>query len=136
LRRRTETAYFRDLKVWQKAYDLTLAVYKATAGFPTVENYRLTDQLCRSSASIPANIAEGCGRGGDPELVRFLKIARGSANELEHHLLLARDLDLLPAPVHAKLEADCREIQRMVSSLIQTHTRSIRKGPQSDPAAS
>src|SRR3990170_6872922 len=88
---------FRELKVWEKAHRLTLMVYKATAAFPRDELYGLTGQIRRSCASIPANIAEGCGRSGDSELARFLQIAMGSASELEYHLLLGRDLGLLPA---------------------------------------
>jgi four helix bundle protein len=86
---------FHDLKVWQKAHELTLAVYRTTAGFPRQELYGLTSQLRRSCASIPANLAEGCGRNGDAELARFRSIAMGSASELEYHLLLARDLKLV-----------------------------------------
>ena len=81
---------FRNLKVWEKSHQLALAVYKATSTFPRHELYGLT--------SIPANIAQGCGRSGDAELARFLQIAMGSASELEYHLLLARDLGFLPAP--------------------------------------
>jgi four helix bundle protein len=76
---------FRTLTVWQKAHQLTLAVYKATRGFPKEEMYGLTSQVRRASSSIPANIAEGCGRDGDAELARFFQIAMGSASELEYH---------------------------------------------------
>ena len=86
---------FRDLQVWQKAHQLTLTVYRLTASFPQTEWYGLTTQLRRSSASVAANLAEGCGRNGDAELARFCSIAMGSASELEYHLLLARDLKLL-----------------------------------------
>ena len=86
---------FRELKVWEKSHQLTLAVYKATTKFPKDEMYGLTGQIRRSCASIPANVAEGCGRGGDAELARFLQIAMGSASELEYHLLLSRDLNFL-----------------------------------------
>ena len=89
---------FRNLKVWEKSHQLALAVYKATSTFPRHELYGLTSQIRRACASIPANIAEGCGRSGDAELARFLQIAMGSASELEYHLLLARDLGFLPAP--------------------------------------
>jgi four helix bundle protein len=65
---------FRDLKVWEKAHRLTLAVYKATNSFPIDEKYGLTNQIRRSSVSIPSNIAEGCGRNGEAELTRFLLI--------------------------------------------------------------
>ena len=81
---------FRQLKVWRKAHSLALAIYKGTVRFPRTELYGLTSQIRRACVSIPANIAEGCGRGGDPELGRFLQIAMGSASELEYHLLLAR----------------------------------------------
>jgi four helix bundle protein len=86
---------FREFKVWERSHHLTLAVYKATSSFPREELYGLTSQIRRARSSIPANIAGGCGRRGDAELSRFLLIAMGSANELEYHLLLARDLDYL-----------------------------------------
>jgi four helix bundle protein len=82
---------FKNLKVWSKARGLTLAVYQGTRTFPKDEIYGLTSQIRRASASIGANIAEGCGRRSDPEMRRFVQIARGSANELEYHLLLAKD---------------------------------------------
>ena len=81
---------FHDLLVWRKAHALTLAVYRLTAGFPRAEMYGLTSQLRRSSSSIPANLAEGCGRSGDGELYRYCSIAMGSASETEYHLLLAQ----------------------------------------------
>jgi len=87
---------FRDLKVWEKAHQLTLQVYKATAPFPKEEMYGLTSQIRRAAASIPANIAEGCGRSSDAELGRFLQIAMGSASELEYHLRDSCPLDLRP----------------------------------------
>ena len=86
---------FHELKVWQKAHLLTLAVYQITATFPREELYGLTTQLRRSCASIPANLAEGCGRNGDAEFARFCSIAMGSASEVEYHLLLTRDLKLM-----------------------------------------
>jgi four helix bundle protein len=82
---------FRQLKVWQKSHQLTLAVYKLTASFPREETYGLSAQIRRASSSISANLAEGCGRNGDAELARYCSIASGSASELEYHLLLARD---------------------------------------------
>jgi four helix bundle protein len=91
---------FREIKVWEKAHGLTLEIYKATGGFPREEIYGLTSQMRRSSSSIPENIAEGCGRGGNAELARFLQIGSGSASELEYHILLARDLSFLPTSVY------------------------------------
>src|SRR6266545_6431941 len=86
---------FHELKVWQKAHQLTLAVYRVTAGFPREELYGLTSQLRRACSSVAANLAEGCGRQGDAEFARFCSIAMGSASEVEYHLLLAKDLKLL-----------------------------------------
>jgi four helix bundle protein len=86
---------FKDLKVWSKAHSLTLAVYQVTREFPREELYGLTSQVRRSAASIGANIAEGCGRRSDGEMCRFLQNRLGSATELEYHLLLARDLQIL-----------------------------------------
>lgn len=94
---------FRELKVWWKGHQLTLDIYEATAGFPREETYGLTAQLRRSCASIPANVAEGCGRSGDAELTRFMQIAMGSASELEYHLLLTRALDFLDTRDHERL---------------------------------
>lgn len=110
---------FRELKVWEKAHQLTLDVYKATASFPKDEQYGLTSQIRRASASIPANIAEGCGRSGDAEFARFLQIAMGSASELEYHLLLAHDLKFLNTTDYERLSADTIEVKKMLSSLIQ-----------------
>jgi four helix bundle protein len=109
---------FRELKVWWKGHRLTLDVYEATAGFPREEVYGLTAQLRRSCVSIPANIAEGCGRSGDAELARFMQIAMGSASELEYHLLLAHDLNLLDDQGYEKLSGRAVEVKRMLSAFI------------------
>ena len=111
---------FRDLKVWEKGHQLALAVYKATDKFPKDELYGLTGQIRRSCVSIPANIAEGCGRNGDAELARFLQISMGSASELEYHLLLSRDLGLVDTTTYDQLTQATIEIKRMLTSLIQT----------------
>jgi four helix bundle protein len=87
--------------------------------FPRDELYGLTSQIRRSCASIPANIAEGCGRGGDGEFARFLQIAMGSASELEYHLLLASDLKFLDGSNYERLATEVTEVKRMLTSLIQ-----------------
>jgi four helix bundle protein len=110
---------FRELKVWKKGHELTLAVYKTTARFPQEERYGLTSQIRRASASVPANIAEGCGRGSDAELARFLRIAAGSANELEYHLLLANELEMLNSSEHKRLTKQVTEVKRMLTSFIK-----------------
>jgi four helix bundle protein len=81
---------FRQVSVWQKAHQLTLHVYKQVESFPSTEKFGLTSQITRAASSIGANIAEGCGRGGDAELCRFLKISIGSAFELDNHLLIGK----------------------------------------------
>ena len=110
---------FHELKVWQKAHQLTLAVYQITATFPREELYGLTSQLRRCSGSIPANLAEGCGRNGDAEFARFCSIAMGSASELEYHLLLAKDLRLLKPKEHNELSQRATELKRMLTALLQ-----------------
>lgn len=109
---------FKKLAVWEKAHRLTLAVYQASGSFPKDELYGLMSQIRRAAASIPTNIAEGSGRGGDRELVRFLHIALGSANELEYQLLLAKDLGYLDAGIYQELAHQTLEIQRMLAGLI------------------
>ena len=109
---------FKELKVWQRSHQLTLAVYYATGGFPREETYGLTAQLRRCSASIPANLAECCGRSGEAELGRFMLISMGSASELECHLLLARDLGYLGAQDYQKPSQQTPEIKRMLSTFI------------------
>lgn len=86
---------FRGLEVWRKSHELTLTVYRSTENFPRHELFGLTSQMRRCSASIPANIAEGCGRSNNGDLHRFLQNAMGSALELEYHVLLAGDLGYL-----------------------------------------
>ncbi|MCL4370775.1 MAG: four helix bundle protein [Chloroflexi bacterium] len=110
---------FRELKVWEKAHHLTLVAYKVTATFPRDELFGLTSQIRRSSASIPANIAEGCGRNGDAEFARFCGMAMDSANELDYHLLLARDLNLLKSEDYELLSSELSETRRMLAALIQ-----------------
>ena len=114
---------FKKLKVWSKAHELTLAIYNRTRTFPNYEMYGLISQIRRAAASIGANIAEGCGRRSDPEMKRFIQIARGSASELEYHLLLARDLHLLNPVEFNELEAKVLEIQRMLTALSQRMQR-------------
>ena len=110
---------FRELKVWQKAHELTLAVYKVTAAFPREEQYGLTSQIRRACSSIAANLAEGCGRNGDAEFARYCSIAMGSASELEYHLLLAKDLSLIMPADYEELAPRATELKRMLTALMQ-----------------
>jgi len=109
---------FRELRVWEKAHELTLVVYRTTTTFPKAELYGLTSQMRRCSSSIPSNIAEGCGRSGNPELHRFLQIASGSGSELEYQLLLARDLNYLTPQDYQRVSSLTVEVRRMLTSLM------------------
>ena len=123
---------FHELRVWQKAHALTLAVYRTTVRFPKEENYGLTAQTRRAAASVPANIAEGCGRGTNAELRHFLQVALGSASELEYHLLLARDLGHLSKAAWVSLNGDVLEVKRMLWGLIGKFQAGRQKEPAKD----
>ena len=110
---------FKELRVWSEAHRLKLLVYRKTRAFPREEMYGLTSQMRRSAASIPANVAEGCGRRSDGEFTRFLQIARGSASELEYHLLLSHDLGILADEGFEELRNKLIEVQRMLTALVQ-----------------
>ena len=110
---------FRTLTVWQKSHELALSIYKETKGFPKEEVFGLTSQMRRAASSVSANIAEGCGRGSDADLSRFLQIAFGSISELDCHLILARDLTLLNVERYDKIYSQVIEVRRMLASLIR-----------------
>lgn len=103
---------FRKLKVWREAHRTVLSIYKVTGHFPRHEMYGMTSQMRRAGVSIASNIAEGYGRGGDRELLRYLRIALGSVSELEYQLLLAKDLGYLTADRHEDLEAGLLILKR------------------------
>jgi four helix bundle protein len=109
---------FRDLQVWAKSHTLTLTCYRVTEQFPRLEIYGLTTQIRRCAVSIPANIAEGCGKRSNAEFQRFLTIAAGSASELEYHFLLAKDLRFVAPEQYEGLNSAIVEIKRMLASLI------------------
>lgn len=109
---------FRDLKVWQRAHEITLTIYRCTRTFPREETYGMVSQLRRCSSSVAANIAEGCGRSGNAEFGRFLTVAMGSASELEYFLLLACDLEYLSRENHESVARDVVEMRRMLNALL------------------
>jgi four helix bundle protein len=111
---------FRRLRVWARAHQLVLEVYRATRDFPVRERYGITSQMRRAAVSIPANIAEGCGRRGNAEFAHFLSISMGSATELQYHLILARDLELVEAAPFALLDGKTAEVQMMLVALIRS----------------
>jgi four helix bundle protein len=110
---------FRKLNVWEKSHALALEIYRTTANFPKDELFGLTSQIRRAGGSIPANIAEGCGRDSNADFARFLQMALGSASELEYHVLLARDLKFIDSKSYEILNTQTTEIKRMLTSLIQ-----------------
>ena len=110
---------FRTLKVWEKAHALTLAISKSTESFPKQEMYALTSLIQRAAVSIPANIAEGCGKDSDAELKRYFLISMGSASELEYLLILAHDLDYLPGNIFQPMTNDLVEIRKMLNAFIK-----------------
>jgi four helix bundle protein len=109
---------FRELKVWQEAHNLTLKIYELTRDFPQEEKFRLINQLCSSSASIPANIAEGTGRKTLKEYVQFLYNARGSLEETKYHLILVKDLGYIPIEEYEILQSRYNETGKMLNGLI------------------
>lgn len=110
---------FTNLTTWQRAHRLVLEIYNETRSFPPEERYGLTNQVRRSAASVPANIAEGAGRRTDTDFARFVDYALGSVNETQYHLLLARDLGLLASETHERLVGELREIRMMTGALAQ-----------------
>ena len=108
---------YKDLRVWDEAHSLTLAVYKVTSAFPKDERFGLTSQIRRASVSIAANLAEGCGRRSDGEMGRFVQIAMGSGAELSYHLLLSRDLDFIAKEEWSVLNTDLERVMKMLSAL-------------------
>ena len=116
---------YRQLSVWKRAHGFVLGVYRSTGTFPDGERYGLTAQLRRAAVSVVSNIAEGSGRQGDREHMRFLKIARGSVCEIECQLLLSRDLGYLDADAWKLLDNDCQEISRMLHGLVRSFSRNM-----------
>jgi four helix bundle protein len=110
---------YRDLLVWQKGIDLVVESYRATTQFPKSETYGLTSQIRRAASSIPANVAEGYGRGSRKDYTQFLFIAQGSLKELETHFIVAEKLVYLTGAQKAKLLSKTDELGRMLASLIR-----------------
>jgi four helix bundle protein len=110
---------FRSIGAWQKGHILVLAIYKATQNFPNAELYGLISQIRRAAASIPANIAEGCGKESEAELARYMQNSMGSASELEYHLLLAHDLGYLEETSYQELNTATIEVKKMLAPFIK-----------------
>ena len=109
---------YRDLMVWQRSMDLAESVYRLTKTFPGDERFGLTSQTRRAAVSVPANIAEGYGRGTRPSYASFVRIAQGSLKELETHLILAQRVGLCTDRDTEGLLGEADEIGRMLRSLL------------------
>jgi len=107
----------RDLIVWRKAMDMTVEIYRLTGRFPTTETYRLTSQITRSAASVPANIAEGFSRGTTRDYAHFLAMAKGSLMETETFLMLAVRLNYLNEAEASSTLSIITEISKMLTVL-------------------
>ncbi|HEX8650552.1 MAG TPA: four helix bundle protein [Pyrinomonadaceae bacterium] len=115
----------RDLIVWQRAMELTVAVYHASKSFPKDETYGLTSQLRRASVSIPANIAEGQGRRLVKEFQQFLAHARGSLLEVDTHMELALRLGYIDKQQHAAIHEKIDEVGRLLNGLLRSLSSNI-----------
>jgi four helix bundle protein len=111
---------YKELKVWQKSYQLCIEIYGITKEFPKEERYGLTSQIRRSVVSVPSNIAEGYGRKTIPEYLRSLYVAYGSNCELETQILLFGDLGYIKDKNGKKLLERIGEVERMLKALIKS----------------
>ena len=116
---------YKELHVWQKAYQLCLKIYAITPKFPIEERYGLTSQIKRSAVSIPSNIAEGYGRKTTVDYVRMLYISYGSVCELEMQGLLAGDLGFIEKGVLGPIKTKIEEIERMLKALIKSLEKTL-----------
>lgn len=110
----------KELKVWQKGIELVKSIYEITKSFPNNEQFGLVSQMRRAAVSIPSNIAEGCGRHSDKQLIHFLYISIGSASELETQTIISLELNFLEKIKAEQLLEMISEIIRMTSSLIKS----------------
>lgn len=111
---------YRDLIAWKKAFDLALAIYRATSKFPIEERYGITSQLRRAGVSVPSNIAEGQGRNSRGEFLHHLSVAIGSLKEAETQILLSDGLGYLSKPQVDTLMSLAKEVGRLMGGLIRS----------------
>ena len=119
---------YKELEVWQLAKTFAIELYKMTAAFPRAEQFGLTAQIRRAGTSVPANIAEGWGRGSAGEYIQFLLIARGSLMEAETHLIIANELGYLE-PEQLKL---CQGLVERIGQMLNRLVQALRNRRRSD----
>ena len=110
---------FRNLEVWQKAHKLAVHAYELPAYLQEPKAWALRDQILKAAISIPSNIAEGRGRGSDPDFGRFLWYSIGSCNEFESDLILGGDVKLIPSGVLTQLGNEVSDVRQMLTRLVQ-----------------
>ncbi len=116
---------YKNYKVWQRSHKLVLAIYSITDTFPKAEQFGLVSQMNRAAVSVPTNIAEGCGRETQKELIRFLYISSGSAHELDYLLLVSKELGFIKESEANVLLKEIDEIKKMLAALIKTIQKSL-----------
>ncbi len=110
---------YKKYNVWIIGHEVTMDIYNLTQSFPAVEKFGITNQMRRASSSIPANIAEGCGRESDAEFRRFLIISQGSASELAYFTIMAKDLKYIKNDDFLIIHDKVNKIKRSLNNLIQ-----------------
>jgi four helix bundle protein len=121
-RRGSQTQRFEDLEVWRKAHALALAIYRATAAFPSEERFGLVSQMRRAAVSVAANIAEGAKKRTARDQLNFYNTAQGSLEELRYYLILTRDLGYLSAGLGA-LNSELDEVGKLLYRLAESRRR-------------
>lgn len=111
---------YKKIEVWKRSHRLVLGIYTLTEQFPSDEKYGIISQLRRAALSIPTNIAEGCGRSTERELVRFMDIASGSASEVDYLLYLAMELKYIDQDRYEAAGGELIEIRKMISGYVKT----------------
>lgn len=110
---------FKNIEIWKRSHQLTLEIYRAAQQFPKEEMWGLTSQLRRAVASIPTNIAEGCGRRTNAELANFLNIASGSASEVEYEILLAKEVGYISTEQYESWTREISELRSMLAAYMK-----------------
>lgn len=116
---------YKNYKVWQKSHKLVLEIYRVIKNYPDDEKFNLVSQIRRAAISIPTNIAEGCGRETQKELIRFLYFASGSAHELEYLFLVSTELEYIPKEKSEYILDEIDQIKKMLAVLISKIKSSI-----------
>jgi len=122
---------YRELEAWQKGHELTLMVFRMTDRFPRTDQYGIVSQVRRSASSVPANIAEGFGRGTTKEFLRSLQIARGELEETRYFMLLSRDLGRTTQEEFNRIESLCDSTGRLMNALGSSLRKRMESGHQS-----